>query len=95
MWGLQNAIHPSGQGKIGERLWQMVLDGTIDTIASDHSPHSFEKKTPKDGNFWTISEGCTGVQTLLPVMVTEGRKRGLTWTRLVNLCAANPAKDSD
>ena len=75
-----------------ERLWQMVLDGTIDTIASDHSPHSFEKKTPKDGNFWTISEGCTGVQTLLPVMVTEGRKRGLTWTRLVNLCATNPAK---
>ena len=70
----------------------MVLDGTIDTIASDHSPHSFEKKTPKDGNFWTISEGCTGVQTLLPVMVTEGRKRGLTWTRLVNLCATNPAK---
>ena len=68
----------------------MVLDGTIDTIASDH-PHSFEKKTLRMAILDYI-RGCTGVQTLLPVMVTEGRKRGLTWTRLVNLCATNPAK---
>lgn len=75
-----------------EKLWQMVLDGTIDMIVSDHSPHSFEKKTPIDGNFWTVSEGCTGVQTLLPVVATEGRKRGLSWTHLVKLCATHPAK---
>jgi len=61
-------------------------------IASDHSPHAFEKKTPEGGNFWTVSEGCTGVQTLLPVVLTEGRKRGLSWERLVRLCCRRPAE---
>ncbi|MEA4877660.1 allantoinase AllB [Aminobacterium sp. MB27-C1] len=75
-----------------ERLWEMVLNGTIDMIVSDHSPHSFEKKTPQNNNFWTVSEGCTGVQTLLPVVATEGRKRGLSWTQLVKLCATQPAR---
>lgn len=75
-----------------EELWKYVLDGTVDMIASDHSPHSFEKKTPAGGNFWTVSEGCTGVQTLLPVVLTEGRKRGLSWKRLVELCCTRPAE---
>ncbi|MFA7364060.1 MAG: allantoinase AllB [Aminobacteriaceae bacterium] len=75
-----------------EELWKYVLDGTVDMIASDHSPHSFEKKTPEGGNFWTVSEGCTGVQTLLPVVLTEGRKRGLSWERLVQLCCSRPAE---
>lgn len=75
-----------------EELWKYVLDGTVDMIASDHSPHAFEKKTPEGGNFWTVSEGCTGVQTLLPVVLTEGRKRGLSWERLVRLCCRRPAE---
>jgi len=75
-----------------EEMWKYVLDGTIDIIASDHSPHSFEKKTPENDNFWTVSEGCTGVQTLLPVVLTEGMKRGLTWQRLVELCCTRPAE---
>lgn len=75
-----------------EELWKYVLDGTVDMIASDHSPHSFEKKTAEGGNFWTVSEGCTGVQTLLPVVLTEGRKRGLSWKRLVELCCTRPAE---
>lgn len=75
-----------------EELWKYVIDGTVDMIASDHSPHSFEKKTPVDDNFWTVSEGCTGVQTLLPVVLTEGIKRGLTWKRFVELCCTRPAE---
>jgi allantoinase len=75
-----------------EELWKYVLDGTVDMIASDHSPHSFEKKTAEGGDFWTVSEGCTGVQTLLPVVLTEGRKRGLSWKRLVELCCTRPAE---
>lgn len=75
-----------------EALWKYVLDGTVDMIASDHSPHSFEKKTPQNGNFWTVSEGCTGIQTLLPVVLTEGMKRGLSWKRLVELCCSRPAE---
>jgi allantoinase len=75
-----------------EQLWKYVLDGTVDIIASDHSPHSFSRKEQQGDSFWPVSEGVTGVQTMLPVLVTEGRKRGLTWGRLAELCATNPAK---
>ena len=76
-----------------EELWKCVVDGSIDCISTDHSPHSFEKKTVKEGNnFWSIAEGCTGVQTLLPVVLTEGMKRGLTWERFVEVCATRPAE---
>ncbi|NLB83421.1 MAG: allantoinase AllB [Synergistaceae bacterium] len=75
-----------------ERLWQHVLDGTVDIITSDHSPHSMAKKTETEADFWTVAEGCTGIQTMLPVVVTEGRKRGLTWERLAVLMAERPAK---
>lgn len=75
-----------------EALWKYVLDGTVDIIASDHSPDSLAANQPQGGNFWTVPEGVTSVQTLLPVVVTEGMKRGLTWERLAELCSTNPAK---
>lgn len=75
-----------------EKLWEYVLDGTVDIIASDHSPHPFSHKTEREGDFWTVAEGCTGIQTMLPVVLTEGRKRGLSWRRLVQLMAERPAE---
>lgn len=75
-----------------EELWKYVVDGTIDCISTDHSPHSLEKKTVRNGDFWPVSEGCTGVQTLLPVVLTEGMKRGLTWERFVEVCSTRPAE---
>lgn len=75
-----------------EKLWQYVLDGTVDIIASDHSPHAPERKRPRDDDFWTVSEGVTSLQTLLPVVMTEGRRRGLSWSRLAELCSTNPAR---
>ncbi len=74
-----------------ERLWGYLLDGTVDIVASDHSPHPFSRKTEREADFWTVAEGCTGIQTMLPVVLTEGRKRGLSWERLVQLMAERPA----
>ena len=75
-----------------EKLWEYVIDGTVDIIASDHSPHPFSHKTEREGDFWTVAEGCTGIQTMLPVVLTEGRKRGLSWRRLAQLMAERPAE---
>lgn len=75
-----------------ERLWELVVNGAVDMIASDHSPHTTAKKALEQDNFWSVPEGVTGVQTLLPVVVTEGMKRGLTWPRLVSLVSTNPAR---
>ena len=75
-----------------ERMWELVLDGAVDIISSDHSPHPFSKKTETEHDFWKVAEGCTGIQTMLPVVLTEGRKRGLSWQRLVQLMAERPAE---
>jgi allantoinase len=70
-----------------EGLWQQVLDGTIDCIASDHSPCPPEEKARGAGDVWAAWGGITGVQTLLPLMFSEGvRRRGLP------LESTNPAR---
>jgi allantoinase len=76
-----------------EELWKYVLDGTIDMIASDHSPHPFSKKVVSNDDFDKASEGVTGLQTMLPVIITEGvHKRGMSLNKVVELTSLNSAK---
>lgn len=76
-----------------EALWACVLSGLVDTIASDHSPCPWADKEPGLDNIWQAWGGISGVQTLLPVLLTEGvHKRGLSLPQLVRLTSANPAR---
>ncbi|ETX30337.1 dihydroorotase [Roseivivax isoporae] len=73
-----------------ERLWQAIHDGDIDTVATDHVHRDI---TSKDGGIWKASPGCPGMETLLPVMLTEGyRNRGLPLERIVALLCETPAR---
>ena len=58
-------------------------------MASDHSPSA---KALKSGDIWEAWGGIAGVQTLLPAMLTERRRRGLAWPKLAELLAAAPAR---
>lgn len=76
-----------------EKLWECVLEGLVDTIASDHSPCTWEEKEPGMDNIWKAWGGISGVQSMLPVMLSEGvHKRDLPLTSLVRMMAANPAR---
>lgn len=76
-----------------ERLWQHVLAGEIDLVASDHSPCTADLKTRGDDDIWEAWGGVTGIQSLLPVMLTEGvHRRGLGLTALARLVAGTPAR---
>lgn len=76
-----------------ERLWECVKAGKVDMIASDHSPHPFDRKVVDRDNFPHAAEGVTGLQTMLPVILTEGVvKRGLGLTDVVRMMCRNPAK---
>lgn len=76
-----------------EGMWRQVLDGTIDCLASDHSPCPPEDKARGAGDVWQAWGGINGVQTLLPLMVSEGvHRRGLPLERLVGLTSANAAR---
>lgn len=72
-----------------EALWAAVADGRIALVASDHSPASRERKA---GDMWTAWGGIAGVQTLLPTMLTEGPRRGVSLPRLAALLADAPAR---
>lgn len=59
-------------------LWQCVLDGDVDTFGSDHSPCPPELKRAGDEDIWQAWGGISGIQTMLPALITEGvHKRGL------------------
>lgn len=73
-----------------EALWAGIVDGSIDTIASDHVHRG---RAAKAGGIWKASPGCPGLDTLLPVMLSEGhRKRGVPLRRIAELTSSNPAR---
>src|SRR3989441_12469647 len=74
-------------------LWEAVLGGRIDCITSDHSPCPIEDKARGNDDVWAAWGGITGIQTLVPLMLTEGvLERGLSLERFTALMSTNPAK---
>ena len=71
-------------------LWAALADGTIDLIATDHAPHSPAEKTRAD--IFTVDCGFPGVETQMPLMLTELAPRGATICDYVRWSAANPAR---
>ncbi len=71
-------------------LWGKLLDGTIDIVASDHSPAPPEMKTGAMMNVWG---GIAGAQSTLAVLLERGHfERGLPLERIATLTAATPAR---
>ncbi len=75
-----------------DRLWQALDDGVIDTIGTDHAPHSWDEKTLGDGDLRRSMPGFPGVETFLPVMFSAFVERGYRVVDFVRYTAANPAR---
>lgn len=72
-----------------EALWAAIGRGEIDTIGTDHIHRPV---TSKEGGIWKAQPGFPGLDTLLPVLLTEGHhRRGLPLDALSRLVSANPA----
>src|SRR5271163_2135705 len=63
-------------------MWEGLLTGVIDLVASDHSPCPPEMKRLDSGNFQQAWGGIAGLSVTLPVMWTGLRERGLGLTYL-------------
>ena len=74
-----------------EQLWSALKDGTIDLVATDHSPCPPEMKRFAEGNFETAWGGITGLSVALPVMYTEARARGFSLADIARWMAEAPA----
>ena len=72
-----------------EAAWRAVNDGLIDTIGSDHAPHS---RAAKERAWPETAAGLTGVQTAVPIMLDHVHAGRLSLGRMVDLMAAGPAR---
>ena len=77
-----------------EFLWDKVLEGKVDWVVSDHACCRHETKAAKHalGNIWLAKSGFGGTEYLLPALVSEGVRRGLSLNRIAALSSGNPAK---
>jgi dihydroorotase-like cyclic amidohydrolase len=71
-------------------LWEGIRDGSIDIIASDHAPHMLEEKQAK--SVWDVKVGIPGLETTLPLLLTEVERGRLAIADIVRLMAENPAE---
>lgn len=80
--------------EIVDRLWDYVIDGTVDFIGSDHGPFLKSEKESGYQDIFKAAAGLVGIDLRLPLMLNEVAKgeRGLTMERVVELCCETPAK---
>lgn len=74
--------------------WQALADGTIDFVGTDHAPYEIatEKDAP-DSDIWNSFPGIPGVETMVPILVSEGLNKGrLSLSRFVEVTSKNAAK---
>lgn len=75
-----------------DALWRALRAGFIDTVATDHCPfQSYEKDWGKD-DFTKIPNGCAGVENLYPYMLDAANTGKLSFEKVVEVCATNPAR---
>lgn len=71
-------------------IWEGLKDGTIDMIATDHAPHIPEEK--QRDSIWTCDCGFPGVETQMPVMLSEVAAGRISIQDYVRWTAFNPAR---
>ncbi|MDX2229571.1 MAG: dihydroorotase [Leptolyngbyaceae cyanobacterium bins.349] len=72
-----------------EVLWQALLDGVIDFIATDHAPHTLEEKAQGYPN---TPSGMPGVETSLALMLTQAAQGRCTVAQVANWMSTAVAK---
>jgi dihydroorotase (multifunctional complex type) len=92
-------INPPVRGRDHmDALWEELLRGNLDMVATDHSPHTFEEKGLDAAGkmtktaIWDCASGFCGVETGAPLLLTEVNKGRLTLNHYVKIACENPAK---
>lgn len=73
-------------------LWKYVLDGTIDTIGSDHAPNLPEEIERGWEDIFAAPAGRAEIETALPLMLTAVNQGRLGLNTLTSLMSENAAR---
>ncbi|MFC1664737.1 dihydroorotase [Pseudomonadota bacterium] len=72
-----------------QKLWHGLKDGVIDIIATDHAPHLLSEK---DQKYPLSPSGMPGVETSLPLMLTEMVAGRCTLKEILSWMCQGPAQ---
>jgi dihydropyrimidinase len=76
-----------------DAVWSALRHGPLDTVCTDHIPYTAARKLDPSLDFSRIPPGVSNLETLLPMLYSEGVRSGrITLPRLVDLVATNPAR---
>jgi dihydropyrimidinase len=74
-----------------EALWKAIGDGTVDAVGSDHS-HMRPSPAADASSFVDAPMGLPGMELRVPLVLSEGLRRGVALSSLVDVLAAGPAR---
>lgn len=72
-----------------ETLWLFLRQCGIDCIVSDHAPHT---KKEKEAPFLEAAAGIPGLETTVPIILTEVMEGRLSWVEYLRCCCSAPAQ---
>lgn len=72
-----------------DRLWEAIRRGEIQTLGSDHAPHTEEEKK---GDIWKAPAGGSGIQTMVAQLLDSASKGRLSLGQVAGLLSENPAR---
>jgi len=76
-----------------DAVWEALRGGQLHTVCTDHIPYFAERKLDPALDFSRIPPGVSNLETLLPMLYSEGVRTGrITLPRMVELLATNPAR---
>jgi len=88
--GAAKMLPPLRSPHDNRKLWEhLTRNYAIDCIATDHAPH---KKWEKTAPFLKASSGIPGLETVLPLMLTEVFEKRMSWIDYLRVCGSAPAR---
>ncbi|MDW3221845.1 MAG: dihydroorotase family protein [Paracoccaceae bacterium] len=81
---------PVREVKDNVAIWDALQSGVIDMIATDHAPHTPQEK--QNDVIWKADCGFPGVETQMPLMLSEVAAGRMTLEHYVKISSANPAR---
>jgi len=76
-----------------DAIWDALRSGVVDTVGTDHYPHPRAAKLAPGLAFDRVPPGVANLETLLPMLYSEGVRRGrITVERMVDVLASSPAR---
>lgn len=75
--------------KDNERIMKGILEGSVDTIGTDHAPHQLNEKLKP---YIEAPSGFPGLETSLPLLLNEVNKGSFSLDKLIELSSLNSSE---